>query len=80
MKNNKIMENLLAKDFEDEKGTNGLWDLSAEIALDIGLSLKEKGLIKNNGAIYAEDFGQDEIYETLKDLVKPFINKIKNNN
>ena len=80
MENKKIMKNLLSNNFEDEKGTNGLWDLSAEIALNIGLSLKEKGIVKSNCTVFAEDFCQEEIYETLQDLIKPFVKKIKTNN
>ena len=50
----------------DEKGEGGLWDLAGELALIAGqkTSAQDKPL-------YAEDFGQEEIYNKLRSLVKP---------
>ena len=54
--------------YEDEKGTNGLWDKAAEIALEIGLNFKAQYPEKfpNDEPVYAEDFGQEIIYNALK--------------
>ena len=58
---------------DDEKGSGGLWDKAGEIALKIGLEIKEEYpevLDDPDGPIYAEDFGQEYIYEFLRDLVR----------
>lgn len=53
---------------EDEKGSDGLWDKAAEIAVRIGLDYKLHHPDKFVGdePIYAEDFGQEIIYNLLK--------------
>ncbi len=54
---------------EDEKGAGGLWDLAGKIAETAGLAAKKYGSTLRK-TIYAEDFGQDEIYYILRDLVR----------
>lgn len=45
---------------EDEKGANGLWDLAGEIAVVVACERNGKG------CYYAEDWGQEVIYNLLK--------------
>lgn len=54
---------------EDEKDGGGLWDKAAEIATQIGLQFKEQypKKFQNNEPIYAQDFGQEIIYNVLKE-------------
>lgn len=51
----------------DEKGTKGLWDKAGEIAVQIGLEFKKRYPEKFDDCepIYAEDFGQEIIYNLL---------------
>lgn len=60
---------------EDEKGAGGLWDVAAEIAVEIGLSMRKEHpelLVdaEKDGPVYAEDFGQELIYRVLCEKVK----------
>ncbi len=60
-------------DVEDEKGAGGLWDKAGEIALKIGLDIKEECpevLDNPDEPICAEDFGQEYIYGRLCEMVK----------
>ena len=57
----------------DEKGANGLWDLSGDIGLQIGLELKQAKMLPNNYIVFGEDFGQEIIYSVIQDLKKYFI-------
>jgi hypothetical protein len=52
---------------EDEKGSGGLWDLAGEIALAVAFS--RDGI--TNDAAYAEEWGQDAIYDKLCLAVNP---------
>lgn len=54
---------------EDEKYSNGLWDKAAEIATNIGLEFKRlyPSKFPNDEPVYAEDFGQEIIYNLLKE-------------
>ena len=51
---------------EDETNANGYWDKAAEIALEIGLNFKKLNPEKIKGAIYADDFGLEVIYNLIK--------------
>lgn len=51
----------------DESGVFGIWDLAGEICTDIGLGLKEQGLVRDK-AIFGNDFGQDIIYNVIKEI------------
>lgn len=53
---------------EDEKYSNGLWDKAADIAVQIGLAYKcsHSNKFAGDEPIYAEDFGQEIIYNLLK--------------
>ena len=62
----------------DEKGANGLWDLSGDIALQIGLSLKEVNILPNNYIVFGEDLGQEIIYNVIQDLKEYFARSVKN--
>lgn len=54
---------------EDEKGTNGNWDLAGEIAVRVGLQMRDNGMLKDeNGPVYAEECGQEIIYNYLKEI------------
>ena len=53
--------------YDDEKGTNGLWDKAGNIATQVGLFLQDNP-VSTNGIVYAEDYGQEIIYDLLKDL------------
>jgi len=57
----------------DGKGDNGLWDLSGDIGLQIGLELKQAKMLPNNYIVFGEDFGQEIIYSVIQDLKKYFI-------
>lgn len=63
-------KDLMYSEFEDEKGTDGFWDKAGEIAKNIGLYAVENN-VDNNGAVYAEDYGQEVIYELLKGQREP---------
>lgn len=54
--------------YDDEKGADALWDKAAEIAVKIGLRFKLKYPEKFHifEPVYAEDFGQEIIYNILK--------------
>lgn len=54
---------------DDEKGAGGIWDLAGEVAVNIGLEAQRCNFIPSNETVYAEDFGQDEIYKLIRDLV-----------
>lgn len=49
---------------EDEKGAVGLWDYASEIAKQIAFSRNEEG------PIYAEEWGQEIIYNALKSILR----------
>lgn len=51
---------------EDEKGTKGLWDKAAEIAIDVGLYDKQNP--PQDDVVYAEEWGQELIYNKLMDV------------
>lgn len=53
---------------DDEKGSGGYWDKAAEIATEIGLNFKNRYPDKFSAdePVYAEDFGQEIIYNALK--------------
>lgn len=51
-------------DFEDEKGSDGLWDYAAEVAKEIAISRNEKY------PIYAEEWGQEIIYNAFQNILK----------
>lgn len=54
---------------EDEKGTNGNWDLAGEIAVRVGLQMREDGMLKDeNGPVYGEECGQEIIYNYLNEI------------
>lgn len=53
--------------YDDEKGTNGLWDKAGNIATQVGLFLQDNP-VSTNETVYAEDYGQEIIYDLLKDL------------
>lgn len=57
--------------YDDEKGANGLWDKAGDIATQVGLYL-QKNPVSTDGIVYGEDYGQEVIYEMLKDLVKEY--------
>ena len=48
---------------EDEKGAGGLWDLAGELALTAGLTIGVKP------PVYAEECGQEEVYNILQGYV-----------
>lgn len=55
----------------DEKDAGGLWDLAAYIAFIAGSEARKSYLLKDNKApIYAEDFGQEAIYNCLRSYVQ----------
>lgn len=45
---------------DDEKGSNGLWDLSADISF---------GLFYNGDVFFADEYGQENIYNILKSVI-----------
>ena len=49
---------------DDEKGSGGLWDKAAEIALKIANHIDPN----NTKPHFAEDFGQEIIYNALKEV------------
>lgn len=53
---------------DDEKDSEGYWDKAAEIATEIGLNFKSRYPDKfdKGEPIYAEDFGQEIIYNAIK--------------
>ena len=61
----------------DEKGANGIWDLSGDVALQIGLELKAINLLPNNYIVFGEDFGQEIIYNVIQDLKNHFTRSVK---
>lgn len=53
----------------DEKGSGGLWDKAAEITMTVALEMQANDLTNPNvPALYAEDCGQERVYELLKEL------------
>lgn len=55
---------------EDEKGAGGLWDLAADVAVEIGLWIRNEHPefltdAEKEGPVCAEDFGQELIYKVL---------------
>lgn len=60
----------LIPDGEDEKGAGGLWDLAADVAIEIGSWMRNERPellddAEKDGPVYAEDFGQELIYKVL---------------
>lgn len=53
---------------DDEKDSEGYWDKAAEIATEIGLNFKSRypNKFDEGEPIYAEDFGQEIIYNAIK--------------
>lgn len=49
---------------EDEKGANGLWDLAGEIALAVAF---KREVFVEEQPYYAEEWGQEEIYNLLQE-------------
>lgn len=60
------MINKTDKAFDDEKGSNGLWDMAAEIATDIGLHIKDNP--PRDDVVYADEWGQEVIYNKLMEV------------
>lgn len=58
----------LNDEFDDEAYSGGMWDKAAEIAIQIGLEFKNRYPDKfdDGEPVYAEDFGQEIIYNVLK--------------
>lgn len=55
----------------DEKGANGLWDLAGELALQSAYAANANGLLRDsNGPQYAEEHGQERIYNILRRLTR----------
>lgn len=56
------------EEFDDEAYSGGVWDKAAEIAVQIGLEFKSRYPDKfdDDEPVYAEDFGQELIYNALK--------------
>lgn len=48
----------------DEKGADGLWDLAGELAEIAGLA---RGL---ESPVYAENYGQEQIYNRLREMTE----------
>ena len=57
----------IENNYDDEKGTNGLWDKAGYIATQVGLFLQDNP-VSTNETVYAEDYGQEIIYDLLKEL------------
>ena len=56
---------------DDEKVAFALWDFAGEIALAVGLSRKEQdGTIDDGNPVYANEWGQEAIYNLLCEKVK----------
>lgn len=51
----------------DETGTNGIWDLAGEIVVTAVLQYKQNS---NGEPIYAEDCGQEIVYNLIKNYIK----------
>lgn len=57
------------KELDDEKGSNGLWDKAAEIVLKVASIMGRNGLLKDSDEpLYAEDCGQEQVYNILKEM------------
>lgn len=58
----------LDDELDDEAYSGGMWDKAAEIAVEIGLEFKSRYPDKfdDGEPVYAEDFGQEIIYNILK--------------
>lgn len=55
----------------DEKGAGGLWDKAAEITTAVALEMQANDLTNPNvPALYAEDCGQERVYELIKQLLQ----------
>lgn len=60
--------------YDDEKGSAGLWDYAANVAVQVGLQMKAEGLLKDSdGAVYAEECGQEKIYIAFKHIVQSML-------
>lgn len=46
-----------------------LWDLSGNISVQIGLNLKDLGILPECFAVYGIDFGQELIYNAMKEII-----------
>ncbi len=46
-----------------------LWDLSGDIGVQIGLNLKDLGILPECFAVYGIDFGQELIYNVMKEII-----------
>lgn len=53
-------------DTEDETGADGLWDKAGEIAVAVGLYVKANP--PKDDIVYAEEWGQEIIFNALKRL------------
>lgn len=65
------LANVLASrsECEDEEGSGGLWDFAAELAVLAGLEMKDNGLIADDTPIYADECGQESIYNALVEFL-----------
>ena len=54
----------------DEHGANGLWDLAGHIALSVGYELRAQGILPTNAPVYAEELGQETIYNILRSFTE----------
>lgn len=49
---------------------NSLWNYAANVAVNVGLQMKADGMLKDNeGAVYAEECGQEIIYNACRHIV-----------
>lgn len=46
-----------------------LWELSGNIGVQIGLNLKDLGILPECFSVYGIDFGQELIYNAMKEII-----------